>query len=65
MLYFEEEEKKKMKKQKIEVLMDSLKFQNFKSFLPLPNHKMGNKGGFAPIENEMIKSFLYFNESLI
>ena len=33
MLYFEEEEKQRLKKQKIEILMESLKFQNFKNNL--------------------------------
>lgn len=43
MLYFEEEEKQKVKKQKMESLMESLKFNNFKSYLPLPALNSGSR----------------------
>ena len=46
-LYFEEEQKQKMKRQKMEMLMETLKYQNFKSFLPLPNNKfVGRPHGY-------------------
>lgn len=47
MLYFEEEQKQKIKRQKMEMLMETLKYQNFKSFLPLPNNRfVGRPHGY-------------------
>lgn len=58
MLYFEEEEKQRLKKQKNEILMESLKFQNFKSFLPLPNVRFGNRGSIIPYEQDHLSKFV-------
>ena len=39
-----ENEKDVKKKKKIQMMIENLKFQNFKSFLPIPTVRFGNKG---------------------
>lgn len=58
-----ENEKDLKKKKKIQMMVENLKFQNFKSFLPIPTVRFGNKG-FSNAEyiyspnNSMNKSIL-------
>ncbi len=62
-IFKKENENIAKKKKNIQMMIENLKFQNFKSFLPIPTVRFGNKGfnnfeySYSP-NNSMNKSIL-------
>lgn len=50
--FFEESEQEKKRKRQLENMVENLKFQNFRSFLPVPTLKFGNKGFMRGIDDD-------------